>query len=1008
MRPLRRLAAASALGFHRARVGGARAAVVVLGVAAATALLAGVLLGATTAERRTLERSVERLPAEARTIRAAWFGIPAQAEPLERLDGAARAALARVVTRPATSTVLFRESTVGGAFVALGAVDDLDEWVRLSSGRLPRSCRPGRCEVVQLRGDGSLPRGFAVVGRGRLRTTALFGDAIPAERSGVERAQLAPTLERTERYHRPAAPPLLLADGVAELSALPALASSYRSYGWVAPLQPGDVVPWRLDALLGDVARARVALHSSSVGFELVAPAAELRAAGDRARVGARRLLLLGGQGAALLLAFAAFAATRLRRPARDADHRLALLGVPLWQRAVAIGVHAATLALLGAVAVWLSAGAATAIVDPGLARSALLSADAIAAALVLAVVAGAVFVAALAMRPGTPTARLGALDLVAAMLLVAIAAALARGAADADALLRGGGTGIVLLVLPAAVVAIAALAAARLLAPVVRLVERALPRDAIGVRLAALSLARRPGAGASAAAFLVASIGLAIFASSYRATLVQGQREQAAFALGADFVLREDLRRLVPVREIATDERLAALGDEVDAAPVTRVSANVPSVGRLTGVTVLGLEPSLLRSLRGSDVAVPDLRVPADLTGPALPVEAKSLELAGRSSDPNVSLGAVVRRPDGEYEELPLTLPGRVGVPRRARGGTFLGFRVLPPPRLQERGADAGRAVVAQLRLGPLAAGGTVVVDGYEGWIGRGGASFDRGTLSVTLSEQVDTWFRPRQPLDGVPLPALTSAALAAVADDTRRLTLQIGGRRVDVRVAAVARRFPATRGDFAVVDRTALEAALDLEAPGSGFPTEVWGNSASAAVDGAVLERLRRPPFDQLVLDSRREREEELRADPVARGALAMLVVASGAALLLALLALALATLSDVRDDRRELLELETQGATPALLRRILRLRQLAVALVGLVGGVAAGAVLAALVVDVVSVSASATPPVPPLRLELAPLAVAAALSVVAALAVTFVLATTRRAFAGPDAPGRLEVDA
>jgi hypothetical protein len=310
----------------------------------------------------------------------------------------------------------------------------------------------------------------------------------------------------------------------------------------------------------------------------------------------------------------------------------------------------------------------------------------------------------------------------------------------------------------------------------------------------------------------------------------------------------------------------------------------------------------------------------------------------------------------------------------------------------------------VAELRLGPVTAGGARVVDDYDGWIGLGGASYADGVLAVTLSEQVDTWFRPRQALDGVPLPALVSRPLAAVADEAGRLTLQIGGRRVDVRVAGVAERFPSTRGDFAVVDRAALEGALNLVAPGSGFPTEAWGNTSDAAAEAAALERLRRPPFDQLVLDSRRERERALREDPIARGALAMLAVASGAALLLALLAVVLAALGDVRDDRRELLELETQGAGPSLLRRVVRLRQLAVGLVGSAGGIVVGAVLAALVVDVVAVSASATPPVPPLRLELAPLTVAAALVGIASLAAVLVALGTRRAFAGDELPGRL----
>jgi hypothetical protein len=337
-----------------------------------------------------------------------------------------------------------------------------------------------------------------------------------------------------------------------------------------------------------------------------------------------------------------------------------------------------------------------------------------------------------------------------------------------------------------------------------------------------------------------------------------------------------------------------------------------------------------------------------------------------------------------------------------------LLGFRLVPPPRLQERGADAGRAVVVTLDLGAVTAGSATLVADYTGWIGVGGASFRDGRLTATLTNQVDTWFRPRQRIDGVPLPAVVSPAVAAVAGEAGRLTLQIRGHAVPVRVASVAPRFPSTRGEFAVVDRGALVAALDLAAPGSGFSTEVWANADTPAAAAAAGETLARPPFDVLVLDSRQAREEELRADPVARGALAMLGVAAVGAVLLALLAIVLATVADLRDDRDELVDLESQGASPELLRRLVRLRQLGTGILGLAAGGIAGAVLAALVVDVVAVSASAEPPLPPLELTFAPSLGALTLAGAAALAaVLVVVLVTRGAFASGQAgrPQELE---
>ena len=288
---------------------------------------------------------------------------------------------------------------------------------------------------------------------------------------------------------------------------------------------------------------------------------------------------------------------------------------------------------------------------------------------------------------------RFRTLDVIAAGLALAVAAALVRGAADTEEVLRGGGSGALLIALPVAVVAIVGIVAARVLPRLVLLVARALPDRRLTARLALLSIARRPGAGATAVAFLVVSIGLAVFAGTYRATLEQGRRDQAAFALGADLVLREDLSRLVPVREVATPERLQRLGPRVAAAPVLRATGNVAGLSDVTGVAVLGVEPALLRTLRGSDLELPSLAVAADLDGPRL---GDTLPSRARSSIPGVSVEAALRLRDGSFERVLLGTP----LPARARGSTLLGLRIVPPPRLQERGADAGVPTVGTIEL--------------------------------------------------------------------------------------------------------------------------------------------------------------------------------------------------------------------------------------------------------------------------------------------------------------------
>jgi ABC-type antimicrobial peptide transport system permease subunit len=128
-----------------------------------------------------------------------------------------------------------------------------------------------------------------------------------------------------------------------------------------------------------------------------------------------------------------------------------------------------------------------------------------------------------------------------------------------------------------------------------------------------------------------------------------------------------------------------------------------------------------------------------------------------------------------------------------------------------------------------------------------------------------------------------------------------------------------------------------------------------------------------------------------------LATLVAAALVALALAIAGLVLLVLGDARDEHDELLDLEAQGAEPAMLRRQLRVRAAILAAAGLVVALAVGAVLAALVVDLVAVTANAGTPQPPLRLALEPLPLAAALAILVLAAGAAVGAASARAVGG-----------
>jgi len=210
-----------------------RVALVTLGIAAGTAMLAAVLGGSLLARDRSLERATARIPAADRAVRALWFGIPAQDAPRRQLDAWAEHAIAPF--GEVTRAMVYRETSVNGHVFDLAAVDGVSEFVRVTSGRPPRKCTPHLCEVVQLAGSGPIPQlpGLKLVrvGTAQLTSALPFGTILTQQTSSsLVRSALA--------YHAPASPPFLLAEGVNGTAVLPALDFQYRSYAWATGLYP--------------------------------------------------------------------------------------------------------------------------------------------------------------------------------------------------------------------------------------------------------------------------------------------------------------------------------------------------------------------------------------------------------------------------------------------------------------------------------------------------------------------------------------------------------------------------------------------------------------------------------------------------------------------------------------------------------------------------------------------------------------------------------------------------
>src|SRR5256886_7521055 len=246
--------------------------------------------------------------------------------------------------------MLFRQSEAGGHLFDLGAIDGLGRFVHVQSGRLPHVCRPDRCEVLQLGGSGPIPKisGLTLVrvGRATLASALPLGDL-------VTRETYASVLSSSLLYHTAATPPLLLAEGIAGLASAEVFAPTFRSYAWTSPLGPHEVHPWTIERFAERVQRTRSAVEAESLAFDLTAPVNELRAPDVTGRIAGRRLLLIGGEAAALLLAFAVLAATGLRRDAEAEWRRLTWFGARRWQLAVGSVAETAVVAVAGAAVGW-------------------------------------------------------------------------------------------------------------------------------------------------------------------------------------------------------------------------------------------------------------------------------------------------------------------------------------------------------------------------------------------------------------------------------------------------------------------------------------------------------------------------------------------------------------------------------------------------------------------------------------------------------------------------------
>jgi ABC-type antimicrobial peptide transport system permease subunit len=982
-------AALAALGVSAARLRSQplRPVLVVAGVALAFAMTVAIVGGSLVARQQALSGALDALPGNAQGFRVDRFGLPLSESTYQREDHDVRRVLRTLSPGDARRVVFYRQLRVDGQLVEITGIDRLAQAVRLRSGRLPRTCTPSSCEVLQIggRGRAKLHQGdvrLDRVGIAELRDPATFGYISAAGAS-------------------PAAPPvLLIGPSVPSIDRLPALQPFYRVYSWLSPLRASSLKTWDVGRTLAAESRGQAALYAADSAFRLSSPDDELLSATHRGTIAARRLVLVGGETSALLLGFAIIAAIGLRRGLGSERRRLLARGARRWQSWLALAAEIGAMTLAGAV-VGIGAGAAVVAAIAGASgepTGAILS-HALLAGWTLGALAGGVLVVTLVLAATTLTRddeegrrRIHLFDVAAIGAAATILVGLSRGALDPDSV--SGGNTFLLLVLPALVCFVVAVVLARLLGPAMRGIERLTRRRSLALRLGALALARAPSRTVVTCAFVAVALGLALFAAAYRATLARGASDQAAFQVPLDYTVGESSKLVQPL-DAAPLSAYARTQPGTDAYPIVRVAATTPGEGTaVLSPTVLGVPAAAIRqmhwrsdfsSLSRSEIAK---RLSAQgeprLRGVRIPAGTGTLSLQARLRGADVLAWVVAADPRGRISLLPLgrvragrqvTLTARVPRDRPLR---VLGIQLAVPESeafMLAHDAAEGELTAApagELAVGPLRTGSRVLTDWRDWRLSRNGDVLPRASGATIRYAFPDTGlrlvFRPTEATDDRAMPVVVSPDVARAAGGIGATTvLDLQDLQIDARIVGVASRLPSVPSDtgaFVLADAAWLSTAIDADAPGQGTPSEVW---IAASEGGSLVGRaLHRPPFSALAVDSRAAIERHLSGDPLAHATAVALGAAGLVALVLAVLGFWVGVASELHDEKCDFFDLEAQGLPPADMRRQLRIRGVILLVLGFAGGLALALLLSRLVVSLIRVSGTTGVPEPPLRLD------------------------------------------
>jgi hypothetical protein len=871
----------------------------------------------------------------------------------------------------------------------LVVVTDVRREVVVHEGRRPSRCETGACEALSL--VGSQPVG-AHVRLGRHAVAVVVG------RASLRRG-LVP--DRSDLGGR-----ALLVNGISKPFAK--LAAPHGStVVTTAFLDPRRVHAYALGGLR---TRLRSSIADLEFGDDLVQGSAPLAVLGDLAErdaVARKRLLIVAGQGAALIVAFAAFVATIRRREAETVEEQLTNLGATRAQISTARFVEYITPGLVGAILALVGTWAAARFVASAHDLPAAFAGAALTWPTMLLIsatgVCGALLLA-LSLEPRRSARVVGPLELAAvAALAVLVWQMSTTGALKPEDVARSGAAPVILLA-PALAFFTAAIVLLRAMPSLLRLAERAARRTPLA-RLAVVSAARDPGNSAAATTFLAIVLGSSLFSLGYLSTIDHQAHEAARFAVGARW--RSLGQSASGVQAMRLDGAVrVALGNDLAARVLALPAAQVPAV--------LGWRGGFSRLTR-NEIARQLRPTPVKLTGPPLARDATALRVFARSrTDFPRTIVLYFLLPHQRFAQLSLGTVWRrwqllhVVVPARLRQAELIAVAYRPtvtpisfkydPRGIVDLGPIEQRTRTGWSALPSLAAWkATTLPTGTAGLVKAKrfrnapvahGLRFKiRGTLSPLIHPAAGL----PTPLPGFStgeLPALVAPRVAAQAAGGL-VTVVVAGKQLPVRVDATAQLFPTIvnrRSTYLVFDYDTLFAALNADQPGIATPSESWFFRPPA------------PPHPTLDVV---RREHRLRDDPLAAGTRTVLAVTAVVAAALALIGLALAARTTTTSERPVLAEYEAMGAAPRSLRRAAQLRLLLLSAVGIAAGIVAGFAGTRLIGGLVAVTANARQPLPPIVAVVPWVADTVVIAAVSIAAVVAAAVAVGRVLRGP--PGR-----